>query len=895
MAFPSGRKLGAFELVGPLGAGGMGEVYRARDTRLDRTVAIKVLGAQLSCDPERLQRFEQEARAASALNHPNIVTIYDIGRQDDACYLAMEFVDGKTLRELLDAGPLPLKKALTIAAQVADGLAKAHSAGIVHRDLKPENIIVSSDGLVKILDFGLAKLATPMPEMTSVSATAAIPATHPGMILGTVGYMSPEQARGKTVDFRSDQFSLGTVMYEMLTGRKPFHADSAAQTMATIIEDDPRPISDLNPRAPAPLRWIVERCLAKEPEERYASTRDLARDLQRVRDHLSEASSASALGIAAPASTTPQQKGGLASIAGAVVIALAIGLGLGAWLFRGRAVEPPIVHNLTFSGADQDPAASPDGQSIVFSSFRDGKTRIWLKQLRGGGEAPVTDGPDFNPRFSPDGSMIVFARRQEDNFWICRASIVGGEMRRLAQGATPDWSQDGKTIAFVRNFSIWLMEPDGSNARELRRLQGSEGSFAQKLRWSPDGKWIAVESVIGGLASENTRFELVSSDGKQSLMVKPAFAGGDLSAVTWVSKDEVIYARSLSASSVGAVNAISSRLIRQKVPQGPAQSIVWVPGGVRSVEPLGAERVVLDSVTSRQNLRELTLKDGKVTAEKWLTHGSSIDRQPVYSPDGQWIMFTSNRSGNLDLWAVSTKDGTIRRLTDDPADDWDPAFTYDGKLLWTSHRSGNFEIWMAEADGSGARQVSHDGIDAENATATPDGSIIYNSGSKDRGLWRIRPDGSQAKRIVSAVANWPEASPDGQYVMATGRGLSSFEGISPGAVNIRIYRTSDGNEIYRIPLHSAQLVTPGIGRARWTPDGKHIVFIDAEADGVSSLYMQDFLAGQDTSSTRRLLLHDPDRQPETIGVSPDGTHIVYGVIDVQSNLLMLEGVKDVKR
>ncbi|HVO81637.1 MAG TPA: protein kinase [Terriglobales bacterium] len=896
MRLTVGAKIGSYEIVGPLGAGGMGEVYRARDSRLERPVALKVLGAQYSSDEARLQRFEQEARAASALNHPNIVTIHDIGRQDGTSYLAMEFVDGKTLRDAIDAGPLPLKKALGIAAQVADGLAKAHSAGIVHRDLKPENIMITGDGLVKILDFGLAKLMSPATEIAGATATAVIPVTHPGMVLGTVGYMSPEQARAAVVDFRSDQFAMGTVLYEMLTGKRPFQRESSAQTMAAIIEDEPASIAELNPKIPAPLRWIVERCLAKEPDERYASTRDLARDLQRVRDHLSEASTGSALGVAAPVARSRHWFPAALIGAGGLVV----GLLLGAVSFSTKPPEPPQVLNLTFSGADQDPAASPDGRSVVFTSTRDGKPRVWLKQLQGGGEAPVTDGPDFNPRFSPDGTMIVFARREGEKFWICRATLVGGELRRLAEGTAPDWSPDGKQIAFVRQESLWVMDTDGSNVHELRKVEERSNSFVQSARWSPDGKWVAVESVVGGLSSENVRFHLISSDGRQSLEVKPAFSGGDLSAVAWVNNGEVIYARSVAASSVGAVNPSSSRLVLQKVPSGGGQAMLWLPGGVRSVEPLGHGRLVMDSMSSRENLRQLTIHNGSATGseEKWLTHGSSIDRQPVVSPDGKWIVFASNRSGNLDLWEISPLDGMIRRLTDDPADDWDPGFTPDGKLIWTSHRSGNFEIWIADSDGSGARQLSHDGVDAENATATRDGWVIYNSGSKQPGLWKIRVDGSQAGLIVPGLTNWPEASPDGQYVTATGVRLANYIGGGvPRATGtyITVHRISDGSEVARIELKAALLAAPGIGRVRWMPDGKHLAFIDSDGNGVTGIYLQDFVPDHDTSSTRRLLISDPDRQAETLGVSPDGSHIVYGVIDVQSNLLLLDGVGGIKR
>jgi predicted ATPase len=284
---PPATKLGPYEIIAELGVGGMGEVYRARDTRLDRMVAIKILPAEFSADSNRLQRFEQEARSASALNHPNIVTIYALGLEASTHYIAMELVEGKTLRELLDSGSMPLQKVLEIAAQVAEGLAKAHEGGITHRDLKPENLMVPADGVVKILDFGLAKLTSISGAPSDMTATLRFQ-TQPGLVMGTVDYMSPEQAKGCPLDFRSDQFSFGLVLYEMVTGRRAFQRGTTAETLVAILREQAEPIGLQNPDVPAPLCWAIEKCLAKEPDNRYASTRELARELAAMRDRFSE-------------------------------------------------------------------------------------------------------------------------------------------------------------------------------------------------------------------------------------------------------------------------------------------------------------------------------------------------------------------------------------------------------------------------------------------------------------------------------------------------------------------------------------------------------------------------------------------------------------------------------
>ena len=367
MTLEAGSRLGPYEILAPLGAGGMGEVYRARDAKLGREIAVKVLPAGLSADPGRRHRFEQEARAASALNHPAIVTIYDIDSADGVTYIAMELVEGRTLRDLLAEQPIPIRKLLEIGAQAAEGLAKAHAAGIVHRDLKPENLMITKDGFVKILDFGLAKLVEAVSEQASALPTAVAPPTEPGTVLGTVGYMSPEQASGQALDFRSDQFSLGAILYEMATGARAFRRKTSAETLVAIMREEPEPIGQANPKAPAPVRWIVERCLAKDPEERYASTKDLARDLASVRDHLSETSASG--GLAATEAVRLKRRGWLLPAAAA---ALVLGAAL-ALLSRGLLQSPPdsLLHfqRLTFQrGTISSARFAPDGQTIVYGA-----------------------------------------------------------------------------------------------------------------------------------------------------------------------------------------------------------------------------------------------------------------------------------------------------------------------------------------------------------------------------------------------------------------------------------------------------------------------------------------------------------------------------------------------
>jgi Tol biopolymer transport system component len=494
MPLPAGKKLGPYEVLAPLGAGGMGEVYRARDTRLDRIVAIKILPPELSNDADRVSRFEREARAASALNHPAIVSIYDIARVDSASVIVMELVDGKTLREILASGPLPMRRLLPIAAQVADGLAKAHAAGIVHRDLKPENIMVNRDGFAKILDFGLAKLSPSLEGVDGESRLATVTrGTEPGVVMGTVGYMSPEQAAGQAVDFRSDQFSLGSILYEMATGRRAFERPTAVQTLAMIIQDDPAPVGSLNPKAPANLVWIVERCLAKDPEERYGSTKDLARDLAALRDH---ASGISVSGVVQPAPRRFRPSRALlaASVAAGVALAvLAFFAGERRQARRDRETPRPLTRTLTYRrGFLTGARFAPDGQTIVYSAAWDGKPSEIFTTRVGSSEArPLGIFPAGILAISSAGEMAISLgceNRWEPCFGtLARVPLAGGTPREVLEGVgSADWSPDGKELAAIHG-----VEGEDRIEYPVGKVLYKTGGYLTGLRVSPNADQVA--------------------------------------------------------------------------------------------------------------------------------------------------------------------------------------------------------------------------------------------------------------------------------------------------------------------------------------------------------------------------------------------------------------------
>ena len=878
--------IGPYRAIRQLGAGGMGEVFLAHDSELGRNIAIKLLPPDVAADGEQLTRLRNEARNASALNHPNIVTIYEIGRDDSArAFMAMEYVDGQTLRESMRGGAMPVRKALQLAVQLADGLAAAHKRGLVHRDLKPENIMITSDGVVKVLDFGLAKSVAVNDNDSNVS--------EPGTLVGTYGYMSPEQARAGDIDYRSDQFAFGSILYEMLTGNRAFDGQSGVETLFMVVRDEPAPLSIVAPHVPAPLRWIVDRCLSKDPDDRYVATRDLARDLQYIRDHFSET------GVVTPI----REKDSLAirmkkrwPIAAAALVAVIAGASVTAYV---RQPAPRVITSeryLTYSGNDYSPAVSPDGKLIAFASSRDGVQRIWLKQVAGGGEVALTEGVDDFPRFTPDGASVLYVRADPErnrpgSLW--RVSVVGGEPRRvLDEVTTVDVSPDGSKIAFTRPITvdgdaqagIFVADINGANARQLAR--SDVGTLHP--RWSPDGRSIAVVITKGGRVTQAALI-IDAATGKTKELAAPAKAG-EMSSVVWTADSEnVIYVR---AQSVEAVVGSTAHLVRHNVESDEIETIGWTSHNGLMLDAMRDGTLVLDVRSPRDNLRSIATTSSEAQ-ERWLTRGNSSDRQPSYAPDGKTVLFTSNRSGNLDLWSIATEGGTVRRITDDGAEDWDPGFTPDGKkVIWSSGRSGNLEIWIANADGSDAKQISQDGVDAENPTATADGQwIVYCSfNPKKSGIWKVRADGTQATHLVKARTSLPEVSPDGQYV-------SYLFDTRTARPQVRVARVSDGKDMgVSIPIRAIRRTSAILGRTRWMPDGKAIAFLAQNEDGVNGVFVQDFVPGKDTSSTKRAFGgFDRERATESFGIAPDGTTLTVAGWEQLFSLFSVEGVPGVSK
>ena len=870
----------------------MGEVYRARDTRLGRDVALKILPTEFANYKDRMMRFEQEARAASALNHPAIITIYDVGFAGEKAYIAMELVDGRSLHELIVAGRVPLKKVIAIASQLADGLTKAHEAGIVHRDLKPENLMITGDGYLKILDFGLAKLTDHPSRDVSTLQTQ----TSAGLAFGTAAYMSPEQAAGRPVDFRSDQFSFGSILYEMITGHKAFSKNTNPETMAAVIREEPEPVATYRIAVPGPIRWIMERCMAKDPQERYASTRDLARDMQSLRDHFAELTTSSGE-VAPPFQAAKTQRSLLLPLIALAVLAAAFAL---AYMYSRKAPEKLVVlRTLTYSGSDSSPATSPNEQLVAFRSDRDGTPRIWLKQMQGGNEIALTQGPDDFPRFSPTGTSLLFIRRQDASGSLYRVPVLGGEPRKVTDDATSaDWSPDGTRIAFIRwipgeggpDSQFLIVNQDGSNVQQITAIKNRQ---LHSVRWSPDGRYLVATVINQGNFGSRDAIALIDVENKKTQWILATFS--PTSAIWSGKKNEIAYFVPESGVALFQ-NRGASTLFLHDVETGKRKQVLWAPAAGEIMDIAGPGRIIMHSASLRENLREIKLGAGQVsTTSSWLTRGNSANRQPSYFASGKRILFSSNMASNLDLWDLSTESRGLRRITEDAAEDWDPSYSPDGKfILWSSNRNGHFEIWMANNDGSGARQVTTDGVDAENPGMTADGKwIVYNSYNPDlkmRGIWRIHPDGTGAVRIASGLTQWPEISPDGKYASY---GFYK-QSLNDRFTYERVVEIETGESLpFEIEVSNRDRVG---GRMRWMPDGKSIVFIDEDANGNWGLFAQDFLPGTDTRASRRPVAgFDADRKIDTFSISPDGSKIVLAEVEVLSSLILAEGVPGIEQ
>jgi Tol biopolymer transport system component/predicted Ser/Thr protein kinase len=829
----------------------MGEVYRATDARLGRDVAIKVLPASVASDPDRRQRFEQEARAASALNHPNILTVYDIGEADGTTYIAMELVEGKTLRELVASGEaMPAKRLLDIAVQIAEGLAKAHVAGIVHRDLKPENLMVSKDGYVKILDFGLAKLTEPVREDASVLPTAIAAATQPGTVMGTAGYMSPEQASGQPVDFRSDQFTLGSILYEMATGKRAFQRKTGAETLVAIIREEPESLGQLAPKAPLPVRWIVERLLAKDPEERYASTKDLARDLKSVRDHLSETSVSG--GLTAAESARPRRSRWVLPAA----IALAAGVAAG-FLLRGltsaSAGSPLQLNPLTYArGAVASARFAPDGQTIVYTAAWEGlpldifTTRTDSSESRSLGLAGASV-----LAISSSGELAISLNRHfqfgfERVGTLARVPLAGGAPREILENVQDaDWSPDGKSLAVARQTG---------NRNRIEYPIGTvlydAPGWVNDLRVSPDGRFVAF--IDHPRRGDNVgAVKVIDTAGKVRLTGPDAFRG-----LAWSPRGDEVWSSG---------NGISATSLSGK------SRLVWNSPGAILMDIARDGRALFSVNSSRREMVGFAAGEKAERNLTWLNWSFPKD----ISPDGKTLLFEEQN--------IQPKASYLRKLDGSPAvrigegGSW--GFSPDGRWVLSMRDDQICQFTLLPTGAGEPKQLPRAGINCRAAAWFPDGRRILISASEP---------GHGSRLFVQDI-------PDGQPRAITPEGVDFlFHPVSPDGKSIAARGTDRRIAIYPAEPGEPRVVPdlePENVPLGWTADGASI-FVYRPSAPPLRVEKVDVKTGRRTL-WKELRPSDPSgvEQVGPIQIAPNEASYVYSYRRALDELYLATGLR----
>jgi serine/threonine protein kinase len=861
MTLAAGVKLGPYEILSPLGAGGMGEVYRARDSRLRREVAIKVLSPEFSSDMNRRSRFEQEAHAASALNHPNIIAIYDIGSDESGLWVAMECVEGKTLRELTESGRLPTSRVLDVGAQIAEGLARAHAAGIVHRDLKPENVMISKDGFVKILDFGLAKLSAPLGGEGSNLPTAA-PRTDAGTIMGTVGYMSPEQATGRPVDFRSDQFSLGAILYEMAAGKRPFQRDSAPQTLTAIIQEDPEPLGTVNPRTPAPLRWIVERCLAKEAEDRYASTKDLARDLKSIRDHLSEASvSGSSAGVSAPSSTRMSGRTkGILSVAALALLAAA-----GATGYRFRRTIVPVFHRLTYRrGTIRTARFAPGGPSILYSaSWEEDPIRVFTMRPDNPDSValPVPDAVLYSVSSTGEMAIGLHPSYFSGFDWkatLARVPLSGGTPREVVDDVdSADWSPDGSGLAIdhIVGGKSLVEYPIG------KVLYVSNG-WISHLRMSPRGDRIAFLD-----------HPIRNDDGGSVVVVDLAGKRTELSK-GWSTAEGLAWSRDGSEVWFSATRESAARAVYAVSLSGRERLVLPTPRTLTLDDIAGDGRVLMS-------------EDDERTVLRVLPPGAKEDREFSYldwtlprdlSSDGKMLLFDESGEGGGNEFSVylrNAESGSVVRLGSGSA----LALSPDG--LWVASCSAdNRQFFLLPTRTGQARTLTTPGFQYQSVAA------FF---PKSPRLLFVAQEGSHGARLyVQDLAGGKPTPISAEMIGA------SLVPISPDEAWVAARALDDG--VYLFPLSGGAPkrmsgTDSGDWPIRWTADGRG-VYVFRRGQLPCDVFRVDVATGRKDRVTTL-------KPPEAPGlasinralITPDGQSWAYSYQRTLSDLFVVEKIK----
>jgi serine/threonine protein kinase/Tol biopolymer transport system component len=872
-AVGAGFAIDHYQIEDKLGEGGMGAVYRALDTKLNRPVAIKFLSTHVA-DPDARRRFQREAQMASSLNHPHIVTVHDAGETDGRQYLVTELIDGGTLKDWASQGRRSWKQIVQLLTGVGDGLAAAHQVGIVHRDIKPANILVAKNGYAKLADFGIAKLDEGTP--IDVPRTLTEGHTRPGVIIGTIAYMSPEQASGHGFDARSDIFSFGVVLYELLTGKRPFTGATDLELLKTIIHGEPQPLSE---ETPAPLRSLVEKALEKDPAERYQTMREMVVDLKRV-----ERRSGPDAVLSAMAHTPARRSGRRWAAAAGVAAVVAFAAGLWAYMNESSALANPLANAeftrfTDFEGFENDAAISRDGRFVAFRSDRDGPVDVWVSQVGSGRFLNLTNGarPSLsvtvrNISFVPDGSEI----------WLATTANVGGDRMRLmpSMGGTPRpflsertqnvaWSQDGSQLVFQTDEPgdpMFVADSKGESPRQIFTLKA--GGHNHYPIWSRDAQWIYFVSGV--------------SDTREMDIWRIRPSGGAPERLT------------NQNSNMRYLALLDERTIVYVSPdQNGAGPWLWALDLERKVSRrISSGLEVYASVDASADGRRLAVAVSNPTANLWSfpildRPGEETDVKPftvpsmrAYAPrfGGASLFYLSSRGGGDGLWRYENGQATeIWRGTDGAIFEPPAVFPSDSsggtRLAVILRKQGRRTLNTLAADGSDVRPLAP-AIDVSSAASwSPDGKWIVAGGADGRGpgLFKIPIEGGEPQRLVDGTVTNPVWSPDGSVIVYTG------PMVGPTGPLLMVRPDGTPTEAPAIQVHGRR------ERYRFVPGRQELVYVPTASQTAEKFWLLDLV----TKKSRQLANFD-SRLTRTFDVTPDGKHIVFDRLRENSDIVLID-------
>ncbi|HEU5180801.1 MAG TPA: protein kinase [Candidatus Polarisedimenticolia bacterium] len=888
-----GKTIKHYKILEKIGAGGMGEVYAAEDLKLHRRVALKILPSGVTGDPARRARFALEATAVAALNHPNIVTVHSVEEADGIHFITMELVEGKTLSEILPKNGLPLRRFFDLAIPLADAVAAAHRTGIVHRDLKPDNILVGSDGRLKVLDFGLAKLEEAPRKGAEASALPTRHLTEQGQILGTVAYMSPEQVEGKPVDFRTDLFSLGIVLYEMATGRRPFQGDTQASMISSILRDSPSSATDLNPQLPRHLSRIIRHCLAKDPEERAQSAQDVRNQLADLRR---EVDSGVIEATSTPSAAVPSRT--LSWIAGGLVVAVAAVAAAGFFVLSRSRGSGPAARSAAGlqgtqmkvtdqAGEEVTPSLSPDGKMVAYAGRASGNWDIYVQRVGGSNASNLTaDSPDddIEPAFSPDGERIAF-RSKRDGGGIFVMGATGESVLRLSDfGFRPAWSPDGERIAVqTADFTnptgrpalseLWVIEV--KTGKKQRIFEGD----AVQPAWSPDGSRIAYWAIpLGG--GQRDLWTIAAAGGTPVPVLQdppldwaPAwspdgkflFFSSERGGIMNLWRISIDQATGKSLGPPEEVTRGASTSIHSPAVSHDGRRISYVA----SVEFSALRRVSLD------------LARGKATLDpKPLLRGSSAMIWPSVSPDGRSLVYTTRSAGSRvgvvreEIVVMDLASGSRRSIAASDSRNriahWS---SQEDRIAFASDRGGDYEIYTVRSDGSDLQPLD----DAIRNTIYP----LWSPGG-DRLLIT-----HMTHVLTQSMVPWPRGNAPVEEIPP----LSSTAGVVPhdwspdgstiaGTLN-RQGAEQGGIVLYHVASKTYEQLTPRGESPFWLPDGRLLYSVD----GVRSLFVFD----PKTRKERELPIDLPGGFDSfNVAMSRDGKSVYLVEVDSEADIWLMD-------